>query len=87
MLARQIRWSFLAAPDSRPGAQVYWRGTEPTRYRDTRDRQCRDVAEPDSAGGPREGCFWVEPPRRGDALPPLSVVITTALAVGAGGGD
>jgi hypothetical protein len=35
----------------------------------------------------REGCFWVNPPSRGDALPPLSVILTTALAVGAGGGD
>ncbi|WP_232541930.1 hypothetical protein [Nocardia bovistercoris] len=85
VLARQIRWSFLAEPDARPGAQVL----------EVLDRL--DIGIPAIGSAlmlptglgrwTREGCFWVDPPGRGGTLPPLSAVVTTALAVGAGGGD
>jgi hypothetical protein len=85
MLARQIRWSFLAEPDIRPGTQVL----------EVLNRL--DIAVPAIGSAvmlptglgrwTREGCAWVDSPRRGDTLPPLSAVITTALAAGAGGGD
>jgi hypothetical protein len=84
-LARQIRWSFLAEPDSRPGAQVL----EVLNRLDIGIPAIGSaVMLPTGLGRwTREGCFWVNPPSRGDTLPPLSVIITTALAVGAGGGD
>ncbi|QIS23260.1 hypothetical protein [Nocardia terpenica] len=85
MLARQIRWSFLVVPDSRPGVQVL----------DVLNRL--DIGIPGVGSAvmlptglgrwTREGCHWVVPPSRDNELPPLSVVITTALAVGAGGED
>ncbi|RDI46692.1 hypothetical protein [Nocardia mexicana] len=85
MLARQIRWSFLVAPDSRPGTQVL----------DVLNRL--DIGIPAIGSAvmlptglgrwTREGCRWVVPPSRDNKLPPLSVVITTALAVGGGGED
>ncbi|MBB5914093.1 hypothetical protein BJY24_002960 [Nocardia transvalensis] len=85
MLARQIRWSFLVTPDSRPGAQVL----------DVLNRL--DIGIPAIGSAvmlptglgrwTREGCHWVQPPSRDNELPPLSVVITTALAVGGGGED
>ncbi|WP_227997503.1 hypothetical protein [Nocardia australiensis] len=81
MLARQIRWSFLAEPDSRPGTQVL----------EVLNRL--DIGIPGIGSAvmlptgldrwTREGCFWVEPPSRADTLPRLSDVITMALAVGA----
>ncbi|WP_280273786.1 hypothetical protein [Nocardia wallacei] len=84
-LARQIRWSFLVAPDSRPGAAVL----------DALNRS--DIGIPIAGSAvmlptglgrwTREGCHWVRPPSRDDELPPLSVVIATALAVGGGGED
>ncbi|MCX4096263.1 hypothetical protein [Nocardia sp. alder85J] len=85
VLARQIRWSFLVTPDGRPGPQVL----------DVLNRL--DIGIP-AAGSAimlptglgrwtREGCHWVVPPGPGTELPPLSVVITTALAVGSGGED
>ncbi|WP_067694790.1 hypothetical protein [Nocardia jejuensis] len=85
MLARQIRWSFLTAPDSRPGEQVM----------DVLNRM--DIGIPAIGSAvmlptglgrwTREGCHWVKPPARELELPPLSAIITTALAVGAGGED
>ncbi|WP_433600076.1 hypothetical protein ACQPXH_31680 [Nocardia sp. CA-135953] len=85
MLARQIRSSVLTEPDSRPGAQVL----EVLNRLDIGIPAIGSaVMLPTGLGRwTREGCFWVNPPSRGDTLPPLSVVITTALAVGAGGGD
>ncbi|MGO4617370.1 hypothetical protein AB4305_23295 [Nocardia sp. 2YAB30] len=85
MLARQIRWSFLAEPDSRPGTQVL----EVLNRLDIGLPAIGSaVMLPTGLGRwTREGCFWVNPPNRGDALPPLSAILTTALAVGAGGGD
>lgn len=85
MLARQIRWSFLAEPDSRPGTQVL----EVLNRLDIGIPAIGSaVMLPTGLGRwTREGCFWVSLPNRGDTLPPLSVIITTALAVGAGGGD
>ncbi|MEU1995790.1 hypothetical protein ABZ511_15180 [Nocardia gamkensis] len=85
MLARQIRWSFLAEPDSRPGPQVL---EVLNRLDIGLPAVGSAVMLPTGLGRwTREGCFWVSPPSRGDALPPLSVILTTALAVGAGGGD
>lgn len=85
VLARQIRWSFLAHPDSRPGAQVL----------EALDRL--DIGIPAIGSAvmlptglgrlTREGCSWVSPPGRGGTLPPLSAVLTAAMAVGAGSGD
>ncbi|MGN2635399.1 hypothetical protein ACTD5D_04235 [Nocardia takedensis] len=85
VLARRIRWSFLAEPDSRPGAQVL-------EVLDRLDIGIPTVGSavmlPTGLGRwTREGCFWVSPPGRNGTLPPLSAVVTTALAVGAGGGD
>ncbi|MBF6175510.1 hypothetical protein [Nocardia blacklockiae] len=85
MLARQIRWSFLVVPDSRPGAQVL----------DVLNRSHTGIPAIGSAvmlptglgRWTREGCHWIRPPSRDDELPPLSVVITTALTVGGGGED
>ncbi|BDU09114.1 hypothetical protein FMUBM48_53770 [Nocardia cyriacigeorgica] len=80
MLARQIRWSFLAAPDSRPGAQVM----EVLNRLDIGIPAVGSaVMLPTGLGRwTREGCHWVEPPERGKPLPPLSTIVTTALAVG-----
>ncbi|MEU1208990.1 hypothetical protein [Nocardia sp. NPDC005825] len=85
MLARQIRWSFLAEPDSRPGAQIM----------EVLDRL--DIGIPTIGSAvmlptglgrwTREGCHWVRPPTRDSKLPPLSAIITTALAVGPGSED
>jgi hypothetical protein len=85
MLARQIRWSFLAARDSRPGTQVL----EVLNLLDIGIPAIGSaVMLPTGLGHwTREGCFWVGPPSRGDTLPPLSVIITMALAGGAGAGD
>ncbi|MFJ4658613.1 hypothetical protein ACIP5Y_45705 [Nocardia sp. NPDC088792] len=85
MLARQIRWSFLAEPDSRPGEQIM----------EVLNRL--DIGIP-AAGSAvmlptglgrwtREGCHWVTPPTKDSKLPPLSAIITTALAVGTGSED
>ncbi|MEV6770607.1 hypothetical protein AB0N05_18490 [Nocardia sp. NPDC051030] len=85
MLARQIRWSFLAGPDSRPGDQIM----------DVLNRL--DIGIPAIGSAvmlptglgrwTREGCYWVVPPTRELKLPPLSAIITTALAVGTGSED
>ncbi|MFF0488888.1 hypothetical protein ACFYTQ_07670 [Nocardia sp. NPDC004068] len=82
VLARQIRWSFLVVPDSRPGTQVL----------DVLNRL--DIGIPGIGSAvmlptglgrwTREGCTWIVPPAPDLELPPLSVVITTALAVGGG---
>ncbi|MGW4530615.1 hypothetical protein ACWEOI_06660 [Nocardia sp. NPDC004340] len=85
MLARQIRWSFLAEPDSRPGAQIM-------EVLDRLDIGIPTVGSavmlPTGLGRwTREGCHWVRPPARDAKLPPLSAIITTALAVGPGSED
>lgn len=82
VLARQVRWSFVVAPDDRPAGQA-----------DVLERLEIGIPAIGSAimlptglgRWTREGCHWVVPPT-GDtpALPPLSAVITTALAVGGG---
>lgn len=83
VLARQIRWSFVVAPDDPPGPQVV----------DVLNRI--DIGIPAIGSAimlptglgrwTREGCHWVVPPTGDDTtLPPLSAVITTALAVGGG---
>ncbi|AYF75965.1 hypothetical protein D7D52_21360 [Nocardia yunnanensis] len=85
MLARQIRWSFLAEPDSRPGDQIA----------EVLDRLDIGIPAVGSAvmlptgldRWTREGCHWVTPPARDSKLPPLSAIITTALAVGTGSED
>ncbi|WP_067830919.1 hypothetical protein [Nocardia inohanensis] len=80
MLARQIRWSFLAEPDSRPGDQVL----EALNRLDIGIPAVGSaVMLPTGLGRwTREGCHWVVAPTRDQKLPPLSVLITTALAVG-----
>ncbi|MGW4241747.1 hypothetical protein [Nocardia sp. NPDC004722] len=85
MLARQIRWSFLAEPDSRPGEQIM----EALNRLDIGIPAVGSaVMLPTGLGRwTREGCHWVTPPARDIKLPPLSAIITTALAVGTGSGD
>ncbi|WP_019932274.1 hypothetical protein [Nocardia sp. BMG111209] len=85
VLARQIRWSFLVTPDGRPGAQVL----EVLNRLDIGIPVAGSaVMLPTGLGRwTREGCHWVVPPGPGAELPPLSMVITTALAVGSGGED
>ncbi|MFE3441409.1 hypothetical protein ACFXNW_00085 [Nocardia sp. NPDC059180] len=80
MLARQIRWSFLAAPDSRPGSQIM----EVLNRLDIGIPAVGSaVMLPTGLGRwTREGCYWVEMPERDELLPPLSMIVTTALAVG-----
>ncbi|WP_327142708.1 hypothetical protein [Nocardia sp. NBC_01327] len=85
MLARQIRWSFLTEPDSRPGDQVM-------NVLDRLDIGIPAIGSavmlPTGLGRwTREGCHWVVPPAKDLQLPPLSMLITTALAVGAGSED
>lgn len=82
MLARQIRRSFVVTPDDRPGNHVV----------DVLNRL--DIGIPAIGSAimlptglgrwTREGCHWIVPPEHDHTLPPLSVVITTALAVGRG---
>lgn len=85
VLARRVRWSFLVFPDSRPGGQV------------ADILQRLDIGIP-AVGGEimmptslgrwtREGCHWIVAPGSDVELPPLSIVVTTALAVGRGGED
>ncbi|MGW5519341.1 hypothetical protein [Nocardia africana] len=85
VLARRTRWSFLVSPDGRPDAQV------------AEILQRLDIGIP-AVGGEimmptslgrwtREGCHWIVAPGSGLELPPLSIVVTTALAVGRGGED
>ncbi|MFE3262017.1 hypothetical protein ACFXPS_18590 [Nocardia sp. NPDC059091] len=81
MLARQIRWSFLAEPDSRPGEQIMM---ALNRLDIGIPAIGSAVMLPTGLGRwTREGCHWVTPPARDSKLPPLSAIITTALAVGA----
>ncbi|MFE3227384.1 hypothetical protein [Nocardia sp. NPDC059228] len=81
MLARQIRWSFLAEPDSRPGDQIMM---ALNRLDIGIPAIGSAVMLPTGLGRwTREGCHWVTPPARDSKLPPLSAIITTALAVGA----
>ncbi|MFI6871331.1 hypothetical protein [Nocardia sp. NPDC050406] len=85
MLARQIRWSFLVEPDSRPGDQIL----EVLNRLDIGIPPIGSaVMLPTGLGQwTREGCHWVAPPSRDTKLPPLSMIITTALAVGTGSED
>ncbi|WP_067574756.1 hypothetical protein [Nocardia acidivorans] len=85
MLARQIRWSFLTEPDADPGAQIM----EVLNRLDIGIPAIGSaVMLPTGLGRwTREGCHWVVPPARDLPLPPLSMLITTALAVGNGGED
>ncbi len=83
VLARRARWSFLVTPDDPPAPKVL----------DVLNRL--DIGIPAIGSAimlptglgrwTREGCHWVVPPT-GDhlTLPPLSAVVTTALAVGGG---
>ncbi|MFF0546801.1 hypothetical protein ACWEVD_22350 [Nocardia thailandica] len=80
MLARQIRWSLLAHPDSRPGERL---AAELTRLDIAVPAVGSAVMLPTSLGRwSREGCHWVRPPSRDDVLPELSLVLDAALAVG-----
>ncbi|MTE14790.1 hypothetical protein [Nocardia aurantiaca] len=85
ILARHIRWSFLAEPDSRPGKQIM----EALNRLDIGIPVVGSaVMLPTGLGRwTREGCHWVTPPARDSKLPPLSAIITTALAVGTGSED
>ncbi len=82
MLARQIRWSFVVNPDDRPGP-------EELSVLERLDIGIPTIGSaimlPTGLGRwTREGCHWIVPPERDQKLPPLSVVLTTALAVGGG---
>ncbi|WP_454198444.1 hypothetical protein [Nocardia sp. Marseille-Q1738] len=78
LLARQIRWTFVAAVDYSPGYQIL----------DLLSRNdiCVPIVGsalmiPTSLGRyTREGAYWVNTPERDRRLPLLSTVITTALA-------
>ncbi|MFD3511084.1 hypothetical protein [Nocardia sp. NPDC058666] len=80
VLARQIRWSVLAAPDARPseeeaaelaGLDIDIPGTGSA------------VMLPTDLGRwSREGCHWVRPPTGNDAMPALSLVLRIAVACG-----
>lgn len=83
VLARRGRWSFVVTPDDSPAPKVM----------DVLNRL--DIGIPAIGGAimlptglgrwTREGGHWVVPPTGADlTLPPLSAVITTALAVGGG---
>ncbi|WP_067884406.1 hypothetical protein [Nocardia vaccinii] len=83
VLARQVRWSFVVTPDDPPAPKVM----------DVLNRL--DIGIPAIGSAimlptglgrwTREGCHWAVPPTGADlTLPPLSAVITTALAVGGG---
>ncbi|WP_040785467.1 hypothetical protein [Nocardia pneumoniae] len=82
LLARQIRWSFIAAIDYSPGHQIL--------ELLTRNDICVPVVGsalmiPTSFGRwTREGAYWINPPARDHGLPLLSVILTTALAVSTG---
>lgn len=80
VLARQIRWSFVAYPDRRPDPEVV----------EMLHRIDIDIPGVGSAvmlptgmgRWNREGCNWVVPPERDGLLPPLSSVINAALLAG-----
>ncbi|MET8877461.1 hypothetical protein [Nocardia sp. NPDC004604] len=79
LLARQIRWTFIAAVDNSPGYRVL----------DLLSRNDIHVPIVGSAlmiptglgRHTREGAYWINPPERDQRLPSLSTVITTALAL------
>lgn len=80
ILARQIRWSMLARPDTRPGDRL---AAELTRLDIAVPAVGSAVMLPTSLGRwSREGCHWIRPPGRDEVLPALSLVLDTALAVG-----
>jgi hypothetical protein len=78
LLARQIRWTFIAAVDYAPGYQVL--------ELLSRNDICLPVAGsalmiPTSLGRwTREGAYWIDPPDRDRVLPMLSTIVTAALA-------
>ncbi|WP_433757305.1 hypothetical protein [Nocardia sp. CA-135398] len=78
LLARQIRWTFLAAVDYSPGNQV--------RELLARKNICVPVVGsalmiPTGLGRwTREGAHWINPPNRDQLLPMLSTVISATLA-------
>lgn len=85
VLARRTRWSFLAAGHDRPTGTL------------VSDLRRLGIAIP-SVGGEimmptglgrstREGCHWIDAPAPDVELPPLSLVVTTAVAVGKDGED
>lgn len=78
VLARQIRWSFLAEPDIAPGPRVL-----EALGRNDIGLPCvgSAVMLPTGLGRwTREGCHWAIPPERDGELPALSTVLRTALA-------
>ncbi|WP_433713469.1 hypothetical protein ACQP2U_04140 [Nocardia sp. CA-084685] len=78
LLARQIRWTFVAAVDYAPGRQVL--------ELLARKNICVPVVGsalmiPTSLGRwTREGAHWINPPDRDQSMPMLSTVISTTLA-------
>lgn len=80
LLARQIRWTVIASVDSYPGHQIL---AALTRYEVCVPPVGSALMIPTGLGRHTpEGVYWVNPPRRDHLLPPLSAVLTTALAVG-----
>ncbi|MGF6882158.1 hypothetical protein ABIA39_002757 [Nocardia sp. GAS34] len=100
MLARQIRWSFVVTPDERPANRVVdvlnrldigipGIGSAvmlPTGLGRWTREGCHWIVPPTRTMPVRAGAGRGAYPREapGATLPPLSVVITTALAVGGG---
>ena len=85
VLARRVRWSFLVTPDIRPGVQV---SELLSRLEIGMASPGGEIMMPTGLGRrTREGCHWIVAPAPGRELPPLSRVVTTALAVGSGGED
>lgn len=80
VLARQIRWSFVAYPDRRPDPEVV---EMLHRIQIDIPGLGSAVMLPTGMGRwNREGCNWVVPPERDGLLPPLSSVINAALLAG-----
>ncbi len=81
VLARQIRWSVLAAPDARPSEEE---AAELAGLDIDIPGIGSAVMLPTNLGRwSREGCHWVRPPSGGgDTLPALSLVLRIAVAAG-----
>lgn len=78
VLARQVRWSFLAEPDLAPGPEVL---EALSRNEIGLPGAGSAVMLPTGFGRwTREGCHWVVPPEPGTPLPALSTVVRTVLA-------
>ncbi|MEV5837514.1 hypothetical protein [Nocardia sp. NPDC052112] len=77
LLARQIRWTFVAAADYSPGNQILELLSRKNIWVPVVGSA---LMIPTSLGRwTREGAHWINPPGRDQLLPTLSTVITTTL--------